>query len=44
MPDFDRRFSASFISSKLGENPVSFRWRSMKLSNSCCLRVSIVTS
>src|SRR5271168_770159 len=41
IPDVERSCSASFISSKLGETPVCFRWASMKLSSSCCLRVSM---
>ena len=40
MPDLDLSFSASFISSKEGEKPVVRRCRSMKISSSCCLRVS----
>src|SRR5215472_2693887 len=41
MPDLDLRPSASFISSKEGETPSSARRRLMKVSNSCCLRVSM---
>ena len=41
MPDFDLRSSASFISSKDGGTPVSYRRSWISMSNSCCLRVSI---
>src|SRR6185295_3546962 len=41
MPDFDWRFSASFISSKEGGTPSSFRRSLMKSSSSSCLRVSM---
>src|SRR6266545_7031506 len=41
MPDFERRSSASFISSKEGGTPASFRRSWMKRSSSNCLRVSI---
>src|SRR5689334_3251640 len=41
MPDFDRRSSASFISSKEGGTPASFSRSLMKRRSSYCLRVSI---
>src|SRR6516165_6636000 len=41
MPDFERRSSASFISSKDGGTPDSFSRSWMKRSSSYCLRVSI---
>src|SRR6266478_7558849 len=41
MPDFERRSSASFISSKEGGTPASFSRSLMKRSSSYCLRVSI---
>src|SRR5213592_198159 len=41
MPDFDRRSSASFISSKDGGTPASFTRSWMKRRSSNCLRVSI---
>ena len=41
MPDLERRSSASFISSKEGGTPVSFRRSLMKRSSSLCLRVNI---
>src|SRR5882757_1076497 len=44
MPDFERRSSASFISSKEGGTPDSFRRSLMKRRSSYCLRVSISTS
>src|SRR5260370_3238666 len=43
MPDFERRSSASFISSKEGGTPLSFRRSLMNRSSSYCLRVSIST-
>ena len=44
MPDFERRSSASFISSKEGGTPsCCSRWW-MKCSRSYCLRVSISAS
>ena len=42
MPDLERRSSASFISSKEGGTPDSFRRSLMKRSSSNCLRVSIL--
>jgi hypothetical protein len=42
MPDFERRLSASFISSKDGETPLSRRRMLMKDSSSNCLRVSML--
>jgi len=42
MPDLERRSSASFISSKEGGTPVSFRRSLMNRNSSNCLRVSIV--
>ena len=42
MPDFERRSSASFISSKDGGIPASFNLSWMKRSSSYCLRVSIL--
>ncbi len=44
MPDFDRKSSASFISSKEGGTPDSFRRSLMKRRSSYCLRVSISTN
>src|SRR5580704_14404165 len=44
MPDFERRSSASFISSKEGGTPASFSRSLMKRRSSYCLRVSISTS
>src|SRR5579871_3058491 len=44
MPDFDRRSSASFISSKGGGTPDSFSRSLMNRRSSYCLRVSISTS
>ena len=41
MPDLERRSSASFISSKDGGTPLSFRRSLMNRSSSSCLRVSI---
>ena len=41
MPDFERRSSASFISSKEGGTPDSFSRSLMNRSSSYCLRVSI---
>src|SRR5262249_55200462 len=41
MPDFERRSSASFISSKEGGTPDSFRRSWMKRRSSYCLLVSI---
>src|SRR3954465_14254424 len=41
MPDLDRRSSASFISSKDGGIPDSFRRSLMKRRSSNCLRVSM---
>src|SRR5271155_1659764 len=41
MPDFERRSSASFISSKEGGTPDSFRRSLMNRKSSYCLRVSI---
>ena len=41
MPDFERRSSASFISSKEGGTPASFSRSLMKRRSSYCLRVSI---
>ena len=41
MPDFERRSSASFISSKEGGTPASFSLSLMKRRSSYCLRVSI---
>lgn len=40
-PDLDLRSSASFISSKDGETPVSFKRSLMKQTSSCCFAVSI---
>src|SRR3954462_1147485 len=40
IPDFERRSSASFISSKEGGTPASFSRSLMNRSNSYCLRVS----
>src|SRR5579859_237690 len=44
MPDLERRSSASFISSKDGGTPASFRRSWMNRNNSACLRVSIGAS
>src|SRR5580693_6828364 len=44
MPDFERRSSASFISSKEGGTPASFSRSLMKRRSSYCLRVSISSS
>src|SRR6201993_848812 len=44
MPDFERRSSASFISSKEGGTPASFSRSLMKRRGSYCLRVSISSS
>src|SRR5579871_6535626 len=44
MPDFERRSRASFISSKEGGTPDSFRRSLMNRRSSYCLRVSISTS
>ena len=44
IPDFERRSSASFISSKEGGTPVSFRRSWMKRSSSNCFRVNILAS
>src|SRR6202035_5717380 len=44
MPDFERRSSASFISSKEGGTPASFNRSLMKRRSSYCLRVSISSS
>src|ERR1700691_2656991 len=44
MPDVDRKSSASFISSKEGGTPDSFRRSLMNRSSSYCLRVSISTN
>src|ERR1700761_5684561 len=44
MPDFERRSSASFISSNEGGTPASFSRSLMKRRSSYCLRVSISTS
>src|SRR3954452_4403484 len=44
MPDFERRSSASFISSNEGGTPASFSRSLMNRSSSYCLRVSISTS
>ena len=44
IPDFERRSSASFISSKEGGTPASFSRSLMKRRSSYCLRVSISTS
>src|ERR1019366_6867445 len=44
IPDFDRKSSASFISSKEGGTPHSFRRSLMNRSSSYCLRVSISTN
>src|SRR5882757_2792823 len=41
MPDLERRSSASFISSKEGGTPCSFRRSWMKRNNSCCFFVSM---
>src|SRR3954470_15303913 len=41
IPDFERRSSASFISSKEGGTPASFSRSLMKRRSSYCLRVSI---
>src|SRR5215218_11231692 len=43
MPDFERRSSASFISSKEGGTPLSFRRSLMNRRSSYCLRVNIST-
>src|SRR5665213_1021516 len=44
MPDFERRSSASFISSNEGGTPASFSRSLMKRRSSYCLRVSISTN
>ena len=44
IPDFDRKSSASFISSKDGGTPVSLMRSLMNIRSSCCLRVSIAVS
>src|ERR1700678_1841342 len=44
IPDFDRKSSASFISSKEGGTPDSFKRSLMNRSSSYCLRVSISTN
>src|SRR5262249_29552346 len=44
MPDFERKSSASFISSKDGGTPASFSRSLMKRRSSYCLRVSISSS
>src|SRR6267142_4417448 len=44
MPDFERRSSASFISSKEGGTPDSLRRSLMNRRSSYCLRVSISTN
>src|ERR1700753_125608 len=44
MPDLDLRSNASFISSKEGGMPVSRTRSWMNISNSYCLRVSMVFS
>src|SRR5215510_12956859 len=44
MPDFERRSSASFISSKDGGTPASLSLSLMKRSSSYCLRVSIANN
>src|ERR1700732_2244568 len=44
IPDFERRSSASFISSKEGGTPDYFRRSLMNRRSSYCLRVSISTS
>src|SRR5689334_6935520 len=44
MPDFERRSSASFISSNDGGTPDSFRRSLMNRRSSYCLRVSISTN
>src|SRR3954452_8609357 len=44
MPDFERRSSASFISSNEGGTPASFSRSLMNRSSSYCLRVSISTN
>src|SRR5256886_10775725 len=44
IPDFERRSSASFISSKEGGTPDSFRRSLMNRRSSYCLRVSISTN
>src|SRR6266404_3168798 len=44
MPDFERRSSASFISSKEGGTQDSFRRSLMNRRSSYCLRVSISTN
>src|ERR1700733_16080298 len=44
MPDLERRSSASFISSKLGLQPVWRKCLSMNTSNSCCLVVNMDVS
>ena len=44
MPDFERRSSASFISSKDGGTPVSFSRSLMKRNSSLCFFVSIFPS
>ena len=41
MPDLDARSSASFISSKEGDTPVSLIRSWMNMRSSCCLRVSM---
>src|SRR5690606_36217673 len=41
IPDFEARSSASFISSKDGGMPVSFRRSWMNSRSSCCLRVNM---
>src|SRR3954469_24428424 len=43
MPDFERRSSASFISSKEGGTPLSLRRSLMNRRSSYCLRVNIST-
>src|SRR5438105_2327813 len=44
IPDFERRSSASFISSKEGGTPDSFRRSLINRRSSYCLRVSISTN
>ena len=44
IPDFERKSSASFISSKEGGTPDSFKRSLMNRSSSYCLRVSISSS
>src|SRR6185437_10619578 len=44
IPDFERKSSASFISSKEGGTPASFSRSLMKRRSSYCLRVSIATN